>query len=130
MRIRNFTPHRVDLYHNTGPIERFESEGTARISCTQEYYDYVDSCGVDSSPIAIYKSKYGEVEGLPEPEDDTLFIVSRVVAEHLPHRRDLIIPNGLLRNSLGNVFGCQSFCMVWYSNIHTQYRLGSGGKSW
>jgi hypothetical protein len=51
---------------------------------------------------------------LPEPEFDTYHIVSRMVAEAYPNRRDLVFPDQLLRNDSGDVVGCSAFGQVPY----------------
>lgn len=37
------------------------------------------------------------------------YIVSRMVANALPNRKDLLVPNELVRDDQGNIIGCRSF---------------------
>lgn len=46
---------------------------------------------------------------LPPEKNGVLLVVPRVVAEHFPDRRDLIVPDRLVRNSRGMVVGCSAF---------------------
>ena len=56
--------------------------------------------------IAISKQTYGEVKGLPEPEENTIYIVSRLVAAARPDRKDLVIPGPIFRDENNQVIGC------------------------
>lgn len=93
---KNYTPHAINIPCEIGTQE-IPSVGIARV--IEEYRTE------DGIPIV----EYGEVEGLPDPEPRTLFIVSRVVAERLSHRRDLVFPWSLIRDDKGRVIGCRQF---------------------
>lgn len=75
--IKNFTPHTINL--NNG--ESYPSVGLARVSSQFTNFDEHGVCRVE----------YGEVEGLPEPEDGVLLIVSAMVLA-ASDRADLIAP--------------------------------------
>lgn len=77
MRLRNFTPHTISLNDGTS----FPSEGLARVGNTFTSFDENGVCRVE----------YGEVEGLPEPEDGVLLIVSAMVLA-ASDRPDLVAP--------------------------------------
>jgi hypothetical protein len=57
--------------------------------------------------IEIYQSQYGQVEGLPAPEEGTVFIVSTLVRARVPERSDVASPGNLVRNDAGQPIGCQ-----------------------
>lgn len=77
MRLRNFTPHTISLNDGTS----FPSEGLARVANSFTDFDADGVCRVE----------YGEVEGLPEPEDGVLLIVSAMVLA-ASDRSDLVAP--------------------------------------
>ena len=52
--------------------------------------------------------KYGKVVGLPDPAQDTYFIVSAEVKDH-SDRPDLITPDGILYNEYDAVIVCRNF---------------------
>lgn len=58
-----------------------------------------------SEDIPMFKTEYFGLEGLPEPKDDVLYIVS------LPcigkGRTDVVSPKGLVRDENGNPIGCE-----------------------
>ena len=77
---RNFTPHAITL--NNG--REFASEGLARVSATFSSFDENGVCS----------QQFGDVTGLPEPADNTLYIVSALVltAAKAQGRTDCVAP--------------------------------------
>jgi hypothetical protein len=108
MNIVNLTPHSINFVGEDGtPILTIEPSGIlARVQAT------IVATGDTVCGIPITKTRFGEVEGLPEPEDGTTFVVSRMVAEALPGRSDLLIPNESVRDEGGNIIGCRSLTRV------------------
>lgn len=58
--------------------------------------------------IPITETVFGETQDLPEAKDGTLLIVSRLILSANPNRKDLVVPNELLRDESGNIIGCKS----------------------
>lgn len=58
--------------------------------------------------VDVVCKRYGDVQGLPEPQDGTYYIVSARVADACPDRHDLLIPNGMVKSITGAVIGCTS----------------------
>lgn len=65
MKFINLTPHTITLNDGTS----FPTEGNARVTDTYTEFNTSGVC----------KVKHGEIEGLPEPEPNTTFIVSAMV---------------------------------------------------
>ena len=86
-RFVNLTPHKVNIITPEGVEREFESEGVARIDETDFKVLRVHD------GIQIRQTQYGEVVGLPEAQDGVLYIVSFMVRERLPERRDLVSPD-------------------------------------
>lgn len=76
MKFKNYTPHAVVL--NDG--RTFPSEGVVRVS--QTFSEFSDD---------VCAQSWGEVQGLPEPEEGTLIIVSALVLG-ASNRYDLVAP--------------------------------------
>lgn len=53
-----------------------------------------------------FHTVYGEVEGLPEAQDDVVIIVSMAVRQALPDRKDLASPGSLRKDESGMPTGC------------------------
>jgi hypothetical protein len=88
MKILNFTPHTVRIQLlNAGQIQilEFKSSGIARVTSDHLYHGEVLG-------IPLHTIKYGTVTGLPDPEPETLLIVSAIVLDALPDRKDLVAP--------------------------------------
>lgn len=80
MRFRNFTPRTITLNNGT----EIQSEGIARVKSNYSQFDENNVCSVE----------YGKIEGLPEPEEGTLIIVSTLVATLAAKagRTDVVVP--------------------------------------
>ena len=57
----------------------------------------------------IFESTFGPVEGLPEPEEGVMYIVSALCMNACPERYDLLSPGSLVRNEHGQPSGCVGF---------------------
>lgn len=93
----NYTPHQINL--NDG--RSFESKGVARVASS--HTEIVnDLCQV----------VYGDVEGLPEPQADTYYIVSAMVLG-ASNRSDLVAPASghpeCIRNDKGHIVSVPCF---------------------
>ena len=74
MKILNYTPHTI----NIEGVDPIETSGSARVSQTFKKEENIN--GID-----IMKSTYGDVEGLPEIEKETMIRVSSIVAAAAYH---------------------------------------------
>ncbi len=103
MNIVNLTPHPITLRSPTKDTT-IASTGVARVKTTpgQELPGGHEPCTLFSG------TSYGEVEGLPEPTDGTIFVVSGLVAGRLQNRPDVFSPgtgpqDGAVRNEQGHI---------------------------
>ena len=79
MRFINLTPHNINM--NDGSV--FSPSGTiARVSTTFSDFDQHGVC----------QQQYGQVTGLPNPEEGVMFIVSALVLNAVKDRVDLVAP--------------------------------------
>ena len=62
--------------------------------------------------IDIMKKSFNEVEGLPEPQENTYYIVSALVAGAAKNRDDLVVPNDTIRDGEGRIIGCRSLAKI------------------
>ena len=67
----------------------------------------VNSPAGDADGVPLSRVSYGTVEGLPEPAEGTLFVVSALVRSAVPGRSDVASPGDLVRDAGGNVIGCR-----------------------
>ena len=100
----NRTEHEVKIFNTIGVetpdmvLEQYHGE-PIRVSCESRKVDTIE--GVD-----IYENIYGEVTGLPEYEEGVYYVVSAMVRQALPNRKDLLSPGQLIRNEQGQPVGC------------------------
>lgn len=47
------------------------------------------------------------IDGLPEKHVNVIYVVSRIVAQHLGDRTDVFCPGDLIRDGQGNIIGCK-----------------------
>ena len=97
----NLCPHDIKL--NDGTV--YPCSGTvARVSTS--FTEFNEDC--------ICKVKYGEIENLPEPKDNTYYIVSALVLA-ATDRKDLIAPAtshpAVIRNEAGQIDSVPGFVM-------------------
>ena len=99
-RLANYTPHAVLTYRpDEGETIELPQLGNAR--CSEEY----TPGGEFPSGLPLTLMQYGDVTGLPEPEPDTVYVVSQLVVGALPDRTDLAFPAGLVRDARGDIIG-------------------------
>ena len=101
----NLTPHTVTIVKDGVPVLDVPSTGLARCKTSRVQ---VRTLEVDGIKIPVNKTVFGEVYGLPAPEEDTVFIVSRPVINALPDREDLVSPDDTIRDDKGVIVGAKA----------------------
>jgi hypothetical protein len=101
MKFVNLTPHNINEVESD---QSFPPSGViGRVSSTSEI---MVNCG----GVNIYTNHYGDVVGMPDPVDNTYYIVSGMVLEALRGKRsDIVAPGELVRDIAGNPIGCKGF---------------------
>jgi hypothetical protein len=117
MKLVNLTPHEVVILDsNDNIIAKIPPSGTvARVESGEELISVING-------IPVYKVSYGNIQGLPEPEPGTVYIVSIVVLSALKekgiNRKDVVAPNtnpskhGAVRDPSGKIVGVKSFIVL------------------
>ena len=111
MKIINLTPHSITFVSDDGtPIMTVPASGAvARVSSKTVVMGLVD---VGEIQIPITGTTYGEIEGLPSPQDGIIYVVSSLVAQRCSNRQDIFIPNESVRDENGRIVGCRSLGRV------------------
>ncbi len=111
LKIINLTPHDVNIVGDDGEvilsIKPEPTPARAKASTIK-----VGAIEVEGKTIPLTTTRMGEVEGLPPEEEDTILIVSRIVAEACPNRHDLLIPNESVRDEKGRIVGVKSLAVL------------------
>lgn len=112
MRIVNLTPHTINLMPAgpTGPVVTVPPSGqVARCATSRVQVDAVTAEGVT---IPVNRTQFGEVTGLPEPQPNTIYIVSALVAQAVPERQDVFIVDDAVRDEQGRIVGARALAHV------------------
>lgn len=97
----NLTSHTINECTTGTIIPR--SGVVARVQSTTEHVATHAGC-----PIFI--PTLGAVQGLPEPVEGTIYIVSSLTLEAIPkHRRDVVSPGNTQKSPEGKIIGCMGF---------------------
>ena len=101
MKFINLTPHDVTIVDGETK-HTFPKQGLARVQTIPLNPTMLGG-------IPFFTTTYGGTEGLPEPQEGIIFIVSMVVAQANPERRDIVFPASDPANSVrdekGNLIG-------------------------
>lgn len=109
-KIINLTPHTINFVgQDNAIIETIPSSGVARATQRREIVDTIVANGI-SLPIA--RCTYGDVQGLPEPMDDTIYIVSAITAQAVPTRPDVFIVDDSVRDESGRIIGVRGLAHI------------------
>ena len=112
----NLTPHAITFFsEDETPLFTVEPSGqlaravAKTVRTGTNYLTMVDGV-CKCIPETI--TEYGDIEGLPDPEDGVAYIVSSIVASAVKGREDVFIPNESVRDNEGRINGCKSLGKV------------------
>ena len=106
MNLVNLTPHVIDIHHSSGVLTLQPSGAIARLAVSRSPRPPVT---VDGAELSVFAPTLGEISGLPDPRDGTVYVVSALVAD-AAKRGDVMSPGGLVRDAGGNPCGCMGLC--------------------
>lgn len=104
----NLTPHEIKIVDEKGDVKLIipPSGKVARVKTRQEVVGRIDD-------IPVVKTVLEGIEGLPEPKEGHIYIVSSLVAQNVKDRDDVIAPDtspqGVMRDEKGNIIGVKRF---------------------
>lgn len=102
----NLTPHAINfLDEKNNLVACIPSSGIARAAQKRVPISTVNG-------IVVNRTEYGEVEGLPGPAKDTIYIVSVLTAQAAPDRNDLYIVDDTVRDDQGRIVGCRALAQI------------------
>jgi hypothetical protein len=99
--IINLTPHDINVFDGDKQVLTIPASGTiATVKMAQKDLPPVNG-------IPVVTTDFGDVQNLPSPQPNTIFIVSLLVKGRCP-RKDLVNPTNFVRKD-GKILGCQAF---------------------
>ena len=107
MKIINLTPHAINfLREDNSVLATIEPSGTiARASQTRDRVSEVNG-------IPVNQCSYGSVTGLPDPQPETIYLVSALTAQACRNRSDVFIVDDAVRNESGQIIGCRAIAHI------------------
>jgi len=102
-KIVNLTPHEINIIGEQN-ISIPPSGQVARV------VERTETIG-DVNGIPIIHKTFGTVEGLPDAQPNTVYVVSLLTAQ-ATHRTDVLAVGEVVRNDKGQVVGTKSFSRV------------------
>ena len=115
IRLVNLTPHKVVVRTENGDVVYEPSGQVARVSTSEQYLMEVPDSKGNYVGVYLYEQTFGDIEGLPEPEEGVLYIVSLPVREAAKEkgRTDVISPDtspaGVIRDEQGRIVAVKRF---------------------
>ena len=110
MNIKNLTPHAIHIHTVSGQELIVDPEPVAaRCSQTESI---IDTLSFNGQKIAVSQIQLGAVENLPEFEEGTILVVSRIVAEAAKGRTDIYIPGPAIRDDQGRIIGSKGLSKI------------------
>ena len=109
MLLVNLTPHAIRVRGDGDEFVTIEPSGIIARASVESSTDRFISINGDAIRLDI--ESVGDAENIPEPQDNTLYIVSRVVAA-ASGRKDLIVPGKPVRDSEGKTIGVENLSFI------------------
>ena len=112
LQIVNLTPHTISLMPAgpTGPVVTIPPSGRVARCATSRVQ--VDTVTVDGISVPVNQTRFGEVDNLPEPQPDTIYIVSALTAQAVPERSDVFVVDDAVRDDQGRIIGARALAHV------------------
>ena len=110
MRLVNCTPHPIDLVTEGGVVTVPPSGIVVRVA---EVPHPRGSITVEGVAIPLVEKRFGQLEGLPEPQEGVLYILSALAATAAwaQGRRDVVTVGDPVRVAEGRVVGARALCV-------------------
>lgn len=107
MRFRNLTPHAIKVVREDGCETVFQPDpqGPARVSVRTETLPAIVG-------FRLQQQAFGQVENLPEYDENTVLVVSALVLAQCKDRTDVVAPDtgrDAIRNDAGHVVAVRGF---------------------
>lgn len=96
----NLTPHEIKIIKENEAWSIPPSGMVARCRQEEKVIEQLEG------KIPVTQLELGEVQDLPEPKQGVVYIVSHIVLQKCPERRDLVKPGRVVRDEEGRIIGC------------------------
>jgi hypothetical protein len=109
MDIINLTPHEITIYNDNEVVKVYPPSGTI----VRARSESTPAGELDGVPVVEFVFT-ADLDNLPEPAADTIYIVSTLAIQALPHPRyDVVAPDtgpeSAIRDAAGKIVGIRRF---------------------
>jgi hypothetical protein len=101
MVVINLTPHTINIHTEDDVMKVPASGQVARVTEERQFV------GRLPNGIPVQRVEYGSPYGLPGPAEGVIYVVSRIVKNAAPERKDVYAPGPAVRDRDGRVMGCE-----------------------
>ena len=110
MKIVNLTPHAIVFFAGDQQVLTVQPSG--QLARCQEVPVHVGATEVEGASIPLIRKTFGELQGLPDPEPETIYLVSALAAQPAWKlgRGDVYTVGDPVRDDQNRVVGCRSLC--------------------
>lgn len=108
MKLINLTPHEIVVYREEKIFLSIPSSGFVRAN-------EVSKLAGNINGIPVKSVSYGAVQGMPEPVEGTIYVVSQITAAALKQQNrteDIYIVTDAVRDEENKIIGCRSFAQI------------------
>lgn len=118
MKIINLTPHAINIFDGDKMVNKVEPSGLiARVKENKKQFDIIE---IESLKIPLNEKEFGDISvekdgksfPFPKKEEGVIYIVSALVAQALPDRDDIFIPDDVVRDDSGRIIGCRALARI------------------
>jgi hypothetical protein len=104
----NLTPHPLHVIVGETTHTILPTAPPARADVTREQIGTIDA---GAFHVPLFRTTFGAITGLPEPEEGVVYLVSNIVAQAV-RRDDVLIVDDMVRDGEGRILGCRAFARV------------------
>lgn len=111
MKIVNLTPHALVFCSPSGEQNLTIPPSGEIVRCIEEVQP-ISTVTVDGHDIPVVAKAFGELQGLPDEQEGTVYVVSALAAQaaYKAGRQDVYCPGDPVRDADGKITGCRSLC--------------------
>jgi len=109
----NCTPHTIVIMDSdNNEINQLPPSGS--LARAKETVEIIGTVKLGDKEVPLRKKTVGGLEGLPEPEEGTWYVVSFIAgqAAKLAGRTDVLVTDDAVRDPSGRVIGCRAFSLL------------------
>lgn len=114
--LKNLTPHDIHIYDTSGKHCVYVVTAQGNPARCEEIQEDLSKLKLEKIQLSLKCISYGEVTNLPDPQENTFYIVSTLVAQNAINRKDLLVPVDIVRDENGKILGAKS--LAFYKNLN------------